>query len=573
MAFISNADNFTLGEGTYINVQGSYHVHNNNRTKCRRDEIEGSLWHDSHRQLEENGFEVIRQKNLQLIRQIGSGPGYLLHAGLIQERAVTVKVFNGSSPMARQQLEVSLLKGVVHPNVPLIKGVSSTTSAAQFIAYENVCCRNAKGPLADALQNRTTSIRLGFQMVADLSAGLGYLSVQSTSLGGMKVEDFDVFLDVHHRFLLIINPKSPAEADANSESSPEESSWALFNGLCHKVLSSANRVLHTEEIDRDPVLLLPTFPASQKSDSSLFFIGSPSSPDQQDDAGGHANSVGDPRREYVWRAVDRGKQSLATVSEHMTTHLDLALARLQKLTQTDRQRAHRCRGYMREEITLAPTIVDSAVVAHDTPRPLEICSICHEIVGSDEKFRCICGDFSPGSGYTVKCTVCKLWSHGECAGAVERDFICRLCEGSGNPGVRTGSLSPLLGLDDDTGLNLLLGETSLFSSRNDSDSQPPSTPFFKREVASENIRHANAKSRLAPVTFQCPFENCSSTFTASQSLINHINTHNKYRPHRCPCGLSFTAQGILSRYKKRCTSPLDARRPYRPVNTHTTGGQ
>ncbi|KAJ7784186.1 hypothetical protein B0H16DRAFT_291373 [Mycena metata] len=445
MSFISNADNFTLGEGTYINVQGSYHVHINNGTKRRRDETEGRSRHDNRRQLEENGFKLIRQKNLQLIRQIGGGPGYLLHAGRHKERTVTVKVFNGSNPMARQQLdlEVALLKGAIHPNVSRIKGVSSPTSAAQFIAYEDFCGRNAKGPLADALRNRTTSIRLGFQMVADLSAGLGYLSAQSTSLGGMKVENFDVFLDVHHRFLLIINPsKSPTEADANSELSAEETSWALFNELCHKVLLSANRVLHAEEIDKDPMLLLPTSPASQKSDSSSFFIGSSS---EQEDA--VVSSVGDPRREYVWRTMDRGKQSLSTVTDQITTHLDIALARLQILRQTDERRAHRCRGYTREEITLAPTIVDSAVVDHDTPRPLEICSICREIVGLDDRFRCICGDCGPG--YTIKCGICKFWSHSDCVGNVQSSFTCRLCEGFPVMEPRTGTcFARLIGYHD-----------------------------------------------------------------------------------------------------------------------------
>ncbi|KAJ7157125.1 hypothetical protein C8R46DRAFT_1113524 [Mycena filopes] len=74
----------------------------------------------------------------------------------------------------------------------------------------------------------------------------------------------------------------------------------------------------------------------------------------------------------------------------MTANLDTVLERLHRLTRTDGQNPHRCAGYVREEITLAPTVVNSALVAHDTPSPLEICSVCHEVVGSQEKFRCIC---------------------------------------------------------------------------------------------------------------------------------------------------------------------------------------
>ncbi|KAJ7784238.1 hypothetical protein B0H16DRAFT_1876738 [Mycena metata] len=437
MSFISNADNFTLGEGTYINVLGSYHVHNNNRTKRRRDEIEGtSSWSYIPYELDALLLTDPLDKRPRLDEgaasglKIGSGPGYLLHAARNKTRAVTVKVFNNSDSTARQQLEsaVTLCKQLMHPNVLRMKGISSSISLSQFIVYEDVPRKNAKGPLATALQSRTRSLQLGFKMVADLSAGLDYLSRQGISLAVMRAENFDVFLDVDDRFLIIINANSSADADApNSHESQEDNSWALFNGLCDKVLVSANRVLHTEEFSRDAVLLPSASPASQKSDSSSVSIGLSTSQDEQEDA--VVGSVGDPRREYVWRAMDRGKQSLATVTDHMTTHLDIALGRLQRLTQTDRRRVHRCRGYMREEITLAPTIVDSAVVSHDTPRPLEICSICHEIVGWDEVFRCICGERAPGSRYTVKCTVCKFWSHRDCVANVQTDFTCQFCEG------------------------------------------------------------------------------------------------------------------------------------------------
>ncbi|KAJ7784177.1 hypothetical protein B0H16DRAFT_1783026 [Mycena metata] len=456
MPFISNADNFTLGEGTYINVQGNYHVHTHNLTK-RREEIEGtsprsnmvelSRLRGSHSSDEEedgllltdrpnkrrrleagaaSGLEIIQPKDLQLIRQIGGGPGYLLHAGRNKARAVTVKVFNGG-PTVREQLEatVALCGELMHPNILRIEGISSPTSSIHFIAYEDVRWKSAKGPLAAALQNRTRSIRLGFKMVADLSAGLNYLCTQGISLTALRVQNLDVFLDMDDRFLIIINPNSSDEADGNSQPvrSQEDRSWALFNELCHKLLVSANRVLHNEEIDREPVLLPPSSPASQKSDS--FSLSSYSQTEQED--AGEDVMAGDPRREYVWRAMDRGNRCLATVSDQMTLNLDIALpvGRLQRLTQTDGRRAHRCRGYIREEVTLAPTIVNSAVVAHDTPRPREICSICHEVVEHLEHFCCVCDDPAPGSRYTIRCNICKYWSHDDCVGNPQTIFTCR----------------------------------------------------------------------------------------------------------------------------------------------------
>jgi hypothetical protein len=45
--------------------------------------------------------QIIRKTHLKLTREIGSGPGYFLHAGRNKERAVIVKVFN-PGPTARE---------------------------------------------------------------------------------------------------------------------------------------------------------------------------------------------------------------------------------------------------------------------------------------------------------------------------------------------------------------------------------------------------------------------------------------------------------------------------------------
>ncbi|KAJ7227486.1 hypothetical protein GGX14DRAFT_630140 [Mycena pura] len=83
-------------------------------------------------------------------------------------------------------------------------------------------------------------------------------------------------------------------------------------------------------------------------------------------------------------------------------------------------------------------------------------------------------------------------------------------------------------------------------------SQPPSNAF-KAEVASKKIRQASNARRLNVAAFSCPLPTCSSTFTARHNLMNHINSHNKHRPHKCLCGMAFTTQGVLNRHKKRCS--------------------
>ncbi|KAJ7902697.1 hypothetical protein B0H14DRAFT_2667288 [Mycena olivaceomarginata] len=42
-------------------------------------------------------------------------------------------------------------------------------------------------------------------------------------------------------------------------------------------------------------------------------------------------------------------------------------------------------------------------------------------------FLCTCGDFDSGSQHTVKCRRCKFWSHSDCVGNLNNDFICALC--------------------------------------------------------------------------------------------------------------------------------------------------
>jgi hypothetical protein len=168
----------------------------------------------------------------------------------------------------------------------------------------------------------------------------------------------------------------------------------------------------------------------------------PYSPASQNSSGGAPPVL--PRREYVWRTMDRGQQSLASIANRIALDLDMRLSSLNEFVLTDGQCPHRCAGYVREEITLASTLVDSAVVFHDAPSPLEICSICREVVGLSEQFRCICRNSSmyafapveswlahlsavdPGSQPTVKCDGCKFWSHVECVGN-STDFTCQFC--------------------------------------------------------------------------------------------------------------------------------------------------
>ncbi|KAJ7852157.1 hypothetical protein B0H13DRAFT_2084496 [Mycena leptocephala] len=443
MSFLSSAENFSLGEGVYNNVHGTCIVHNHlYSAKRQREEIEdgpdGQELQGNRRKRrrreDDDDIEIIPTKHLKLTCEIGSGPGYFIHAGENKGRAVIVKVFN-AGPNVREQLDstVALSKGLMHPNVLRIEGISSPASLTQFISYENVHWKNAEGPLAMALKDDLErSITLGFKLVAGLSAGVNHIKVQGISLGSLGEQNFDVFLDINDRFLISINSSSRSENNATPvlRELEDQKSWDIFNALCRRVLKSANRVRHNRVIERNPGILdhfhqssIPQSSLTPSSATGLHLPEESSAPSNTTDS----SSSAPPQREYVWRTIYGGQQkSLGTIAAQMALDLEVKSSTLNRLVWTDTRNAHRCVGYAREEITLATTTVDSAIVAHNAPSPTEICPICHEVVGFHEALRCICGDRNPGLGRTIRCRVCKLWSHVDCVGSPAA-FICQIC--------------------------------------------------------------------------------------------------------------------------------------------------
>ncbi|KAJ6553298.1 hypothetical protein B0H19DRAFT_1263694 [Mycena capillaripes] len=427
MSFISNAAHVTLGDGVYNNVSGDlniiHHTFCGTQRKRGRNEIDdtpdslhisGAPARKRRRRDEDtkDGIEIIQTKHLKLALEIGSGHGYFLHAGQIKGQAVIIKVFNEGPTVRELKSTVALSKNLLHPNVLRLEGVSSPTPSTQFIAYEHAHWKTAEGPLAAALKdNLAKSITLGFKMtrIAGLSAGMNYLGVQGISMATLEEESFDIFLDINDRFLISINPRMPADSSDVSDRQEEDNairSWNVFNALCQKVLRSANH----DDIERVPAMIdvprahsVPqnVFPSASPSPaSSVSFVG----PRPQDLSKPEPSTI-PPRREYVWRTLDRGQQSLATVASRISRDLDLnRSSSVNTLTLTNGQSPHRCAGYVREEITLTTTTLESAVVSHDAPSPLEICSICREVVGFAEAFRCVCGDANPGSRPTLKCS-------------------------------------------------------------------------------------------------------------------------------------------------------------------------
>ncbi|KAJ7613962.1 hypothetical protein FB45DRAFT_260025 [Roridomyces roridus] len=408
MAFISNASGFTLGEGTFNNIHGDFVIYDYQGVKRRRREdieacpkteakggsrwVEGAwrLWTRVSEQCSKS-TQIIRNKHLKLTLEIGRGQGYLLHSGKIKGQAVIVKVFAGRNAREDWEATMTLSRRLLHPNLLRVEGASAPTSIHHFIAYEDAHRKTAEGPLAFALRDDLeASIVLGFKMISGLSSGIDYLSTQGTTLP-LRPESFDVFLDINDRFLLSINP--PADANpAHQEEEDTRSIWTLFNGLCQKVLRSANRVLHDEDIERTPTAFesSPRPPALWQSSPVLSSNQAIAQHDGPLSSDPQEAPIVPPRREYVWRKMDM-PQSLANIAAQITRDLDLRRASINRLVWSDIGTVHRCPGYVREEVTLATRTADSAVVSHDAPTIQEVCSVCREVVNLGDVFRCVCG--------------------------------------------------------------------------------------------------------------------------------------------------------------------------------------
>ncbi|KAJ7649819.1 hypothetical protein FB45DRAFT_1017258 [Roridomyces roridus] len=407
MSFISNASGITLGEGTFNNVHGNLvNIFPGRRRRREHGDSPdfselgiGEPTRKRRRKTEMDEPNIIRERHLDLTLEIGSGPGYLLHAGEVKGRAVIVKVFN-AGPSAREHLEatVSHSRGLLHPNVLRIRGRSSPTSSYNFIAYEHAFWQAAEGPLAAALKDDLErSIVLGFKLVAGLSSGINYLDAQdlTTIRSRAVLQNYNVFLDINDRFLFSIDfPLS--NTDTSQPEDDTGDSWSLFNALCQKVLRSANRVLHEEDIERAPAAL------NSFSYSPPIFEPSPvplhnqariqTEPKQATSKHDQELPPVPPRREYVWRKMEL-PQSLSSIATKITRDLDLRWRSINRLTRMDALSVHRCPGYVREEITLTTRTADSAVVSHDAPAIQEVCSVCHEVVDEEAVFCSNLNDF------------------------------------------------------------------------------------------------------------------------------------------------------------------------------------
>ncbi|KAJ7054445.1 hypothetical protein C8F01DRAFT_1163398, partial [Mycena amicta] len=340
--------------------------------------------------------EMVLLHDIIFTEELESGPTFFVHSAKHKGRPVIVKVFNATKNLNSRQLverEVQLARALIHPNLLRLEGVSAASSPTQFITYQpGTTADRHLGIALDA--NLETSVALAFQMVGELAAGLNYLHLQGIPMQCIQITHFSVLFDSEQKFLIALDPTWLDEAPLSSSPAGIDVLWGHFNDLCELVLKSANQLIHDDDVERVPDLVNLSDPTSDatspgNSSSSDATHGAEKEPRETN------SSPTPPRREFVWRKLDRGNQTLTLISRRLgSTFMRLApsLNRVQ-VRNDSRTSFHRCAGYLREEIVLATMSKDSAILSYDTASPLEICKVCHQIVDKKEKFHCICDDY------------------------------------------------------------------------------------------------------------------------------------------------------------------------------------
>jgi hypothetical protein len=187
----------------------------------------------------------------------------------------------------------------------------------------------------------------------------------------------------------------------------------------------------------------PLPPAQRDDTAANVFSSAPSNPQLPATPSTASTSQRSPRkttlptyrRELVWKPQNHEAVSLEDIARQFqdfmrTPFTEFALNRRRGRYTT--KTAHRCPGYNRIEITLTTDLARSAIVAHLTPTPHEICPVCKETVKDAEIFACICGGdgesvckYHPSPSLltyladtefipTIMCSTCLEWHHRPC---------------------------------------------------------------------------------------------------------------------------------------------------------------
>ncbi|PPQ68451.1 hypothetical protein CVT26_006038 [Gymnopilus dilepis] len=407
------------------------------------------------------GLRVADREDVVLDRQIYRGLNYRLHGGRNRSKGVVVKIYDKGKAKERYRAEAELYSKLYHPNIPNLIAISSLESPRPFLVFQG----SYDGPLEHVLKKALKkglkeSWVMGVNTIAGLSSALSYLEDEGFKFASCSPDDIVLLSSGGKPVITFESDNILNQPEENSDEAPD-SGLGFFHRVCEKTFDAARKSHYeneqplsafieeddnTEELSSGPSLEEADFPAfSAGQTSSSPFMGSQAQP----------RTANGRRCEVVWKPPKEGSATLSDISARFNLALassssSLNLGSVPRSRRHSKKLAHRCPGYKRLEIALTPRPSKSAVISYDTPLPTEICSVCGEVVGFDQKvvefdreivesdhevvesdhkeiFSCACGEEDDGSRPIARCTDCFEWHHSDCVGVTSSSFVCPKC--------------------------------------------------------------------------------------------------------------------------------------------------
>ncbi|KAF5335021.1 hypothetical protein D9758_016198 [Tetrapyrgos nigripes] len=327
----------------------------------------------------------ISREDVQTMKELHHGSSFEVYSARQEDRFVVVKEFFGSRAKQHLQQVFDFSHGFMHPRFLNVKGISTPSSATQFIVFDNACSASFELKVASALrEDQTQSIRIGFaiyrrkvggisvgslpnpsttkkslSIVVNKKAGLAYLHRSGIQTSSFSAKNLEIYITDDDELKIGFAPPKTDVTDPLDDAE-EDRLWQILNELCFRAGQS------------------PSVPKETISETSDFGESSPVA---------HSSK---PRRELVWKAAQRGTLTVDLVAQHYQNYLNnsrlssagsLAFRQLQVLSTF--QKRHQCPGYKREEIIFTATITNNAIISHSNPLFHEMCFLCGKLVKAE----------------------------------------------------------------------------------------------------------------------------------------------------------------------------------------------
>ncbi|KAF9067265.1 hypothetical protein BDP27DRAFT_1449109 [Rhodocollybia butyracea] len=382
-SFFANANRFTINGATFQLFCGS----------------EGS---EPGQAIYVDGIPVIPRIHLEEQIRERKGSRFSIATIPFSEKKVIVQVFEG--PQANQLWKETLRysRCMVNAHILGIVGISKPAASdddVHYIAFGGRHENDSHYLLAEALRKGDKEITtIGSQIVYGASSGLDYLfSSRIISVEDIKSTNFEVFSDRHGHTAIVfapdILPKAPDFTVANTKS--------VLDSLILEVFKEANYVIYREKVERHDDDLQSNEDLernhatgiSPRHHSQLNSGNSTSTQDTESNMDANPASITVCRREIVWRSLN-SDLALSEISKlyrdllRIHSSLDNTGQYLIDFPRRSGERKsatqHRCKGYIREEITLTPDAFCNSVSVFEKPSLNEICGMCGEVVQYQE---------------------------------------------------------------------------------------------------------------------------------------------------------------------------------------------